>query len=76
MMGEQLRELASKVRNGEPVDWSAELAGQALDQAATDADFAQELGEYWNERITESGSVPGLPGIGGEGSEIEEDAGG
>ena len=40
---ERLRVLADKVRTGTRIDWRIELDAMALEQAAQDAEYAEEI---------------------------------
>ena len=48
---EKLRELASSIRSGNPIDWQREADAQAIDLIAGDAEYAERIGKLWEERL-------------------------
>lgn len=59
---ERLRELAERVRNGDRINWSAEMNAMSLEQAAADAEYAERISERTLERLS---------GVGDSGPETE-----
>lgn len=71
MRSKHLRNLANRVRLGEPIDWTAESNAMVLEQVANDAEYAEQIERRVNSRIADfasghSGGVRDLqPSVGG-----------
>ena len=75
MTAVQLRELASKVRDGDEIDWRAISQSNVVDMLASAQEFVEKLNEQSHRELDWIGSrsVRSLSRIGDEGPGVEAD---